>query len=129
MEQPVPLPQRFTNAAAAVLLACLVGSASPLLAQRGDVLTVLPDPVVRTASVRSTDAPKSINQSTMLFSSSKLLLPGWALSSPEAHAVLQGRLEQAIYVERGTMPGGRIMRLSEKPDDEAPYFAVVLVPC
>lgn len=109
MEQPVPLPQRFTNAAAAVLLACLVGSASPLLAQRGDVLTVLPDPVVRTASVRSTDAPKSINQSTMLFSSSKLLLPGWALSSPEAHAVLQGRLEQAID-ERFTVFGGYARR-------------------
>lgn len=39
------------------------------------------------------------------------------------------RLERAIYVERGTLPGGRIMHLSEKPDDEAPYFAVVLVPC
>lgn len=40
-----------------------------------------------------------------------------------------GRLDQAVYVERGTMPGSRIMRLAEKPDDEAPYFAVVLVPC
>ncbi len=43
--------------------------------------------------------------------------------------VRAGRLEQAIYVERGTMPEGRVMRLSEKPDDAAPYFAVVLVPC
>ena len=40
-----------------------------------------------------------------------------------------GRLDRAIYVERGTMPGSRVMRLAEKQDDEAPYFAVVLVPC
>jgi precorrin-2/cobalt-factor-2 C20-methyltransferase len=33
-----------------------------------------------------------------------------------------GRLARALYVERGTM------RLVDKPDDTAPYFAVVLVP-
>jgi len=38
------------------------------------------------------------------------------------------RLARAIYVERGTMAGGLVMRLADKPDDEAPYFAVVLVP-
>ncbi|HMR33136.1 MAG TPA: precorrin-2 C(20)-methyltransferase [Geminicoccaceae bacterium] len=40
-----------------------------------------------------------------------------------------GRLDRAIYVERGTMPGSRVVRLADKSDDEAPYFAVVLVPC
>ena len=40
-----------------------------------------------------------------------------------------GKAERAIYVERGTMPNGRFMRLADKPDDAAPYFAVVLVPC
>jgi precorrin-2/cobalt-factor-2 C20-methyltransferase len=39
-----------------------------------------------------------------------------------------GRLGRAIYVERGTMADGRAMRLVDKPDDCAPYFAVVLVP-
>jgi precorrin-2/cobalt-factor-2 C20-methyltransferase len=39
-----------------------------------------------------------------------------------------GRLGDAIYVERGTMANGMVMPLSIKPDDRAPYFAVVLLP-
>jgi precorrin-2/cobalt-factor-2 C20-methyltransferase len=39
-----------------------------------------------------------------------------------------GRLDRAVYVERGTMPEERIVRLADKPNDEAAYFAVVLVP-
>ena len=39
-----------------------------------------------------------------------------------------GRLGEAIYVERGTMVTGKSMRLSEKLDDTAPYFSLVLVP-
>jgi len=39
-----------------------------------------------------------------------------------------GRLPRAIYVERGTMAEEKMIPLSAKPDDEAPYFAVVLVP-
>jgi precorrin-2/cobalt-factor-2 C20-methyltransferase len=39
-----------------------------------------------------------------------------------------GRLQRAIYVERGTMENAAMMRLAEKKDDAAPYFAMVLVP-
>jgi precorrin-2/cobalt-factor-2 C20-methyltransferase len=39
-----------------------------------------------------------------------------------------GRLARAIYVERGTMENAAMMRLAEKKDDDAPYFAIVLVP-
>jgi len=39
-----------------------------------------------------------------------------------------GKLDRAIYVERGTMPGERIIHFADKTDDEAAYFAVVLVP-
>jgi precorrin-2/cobalt-factor-2 C20-methyltransferase len=39
-----------------------------------------------------------------------------------------GRLERAIYVERGTTPDAVVTRLADKPDDAAPYFALVLVP-
>ena len=38
-----------------------------------------------------------------------------------------GRLGRAMYVERGTMADAVIMRLADKPDDCAPYFATVLV--
>jgi precorrin-2/cobalt-factor-2 C20-methyltransferase len=39
-----------------------------------------------------------------------------------------GRLACALYVERGTMPESRALPLSEKMDNDAPYFAMVLVP-
>jgi precorrin-2/cobalt-factor-2 C20-methyltransferase len=39
-----------------------------------------------------------------------------------------GRLNEAIYVERGTMANAVVKRLNDKLDDEAPYLAVVLVP-
>ena len=39
-----------------------------------------------------------------------------------------GRLDQAIYVERGSHNGAVTMRLADKADDDAPYFAIVLVP-
>jgi len=41
--------------------------------------------------------------------------------------IASGRLENAIYVERGTMHNERLMPLAEKTDDCAPYFAIVLV--
>lgn len=39
-----------------------------------------------------------------------------------------GRLAEAIYVERGTMAAMKTARLADKPDDDAPYFSIVLVP-
>jgi precorrin-2/cobalt-factor-2 C20-methyltransferase len=39
-----------------------------------------------------------------------------------------GRLPHAIYVERGTMSEEKLIPLADKTDDDAPYFAVVLVP-
>jgi precorrin-2/cobalt-factor-2 C20-methyltransferase len=39
-----------------------------------------------------------------------------------------GRVGCAVYVERGTMQNAVSMPLSDKRDDDAPYFALVLVP-
>jgi precorrin-2/cobalt-factor-2 C20-methyltransferase len=39
-----------------------------------------------------------------------------------------GLLARAIYVERGTMQGERIVPLSEGPDAGSPYFSMVLIP-
>jgi precorrin-2/cobalt-factor-2 C20-methyltransferase len=39
-----------------------------------------------------------------------------------------GRLDRAIYVERGTMANAAIVPLTDKLDSFAPYFAMVLVP-
>jgi len=39
-----------------------------------------------------------------------------------------GRLERAIYVERASGERERVMRLTDFDDDEAPYFALILLP-
>jgi len=38
-----------------------------------------------------------------------------------------GRLAEAWLIERGTMPGQRVMRLSDVEERDCPYFAIVLV--
>ncbi len=49
---------------------------------------------------------------------------------PKVRAALAeaGLLERAVYVERGTTADEVVMPLSEKRDDAAPYFSLVLVP-
>jgi precorrin-2/cobalt-factor-2 C20-methyltransferase len=39
-----------------------------------------------------------------------------------------GRFDDAIYVERGTMPGERVSRLSELGECAVPYFSIILLP-
>jgi len=39
-----------------------------------------------------------------------------------------GMAERAIYVERATMDGERVMPLCARSDDAAPYFSMILVP-
>ena len=49
---------------------------------------------------------------------------------PKVRAVLTalGRADRAIYVERGTMAGSRVLPLAEIADGAAPYFSMILVP-
>lgn len=49
---------------------------------------------------------------------------------PKVRAALgaAGRLDRAVYVERGTMAEGSVTALVDKADDKAPYFSIVLVP-
>ncbi len=39
-----------------------------------------------------------------------------------------GRLEDALYVERGTMANAAMVKLADRGEGEAPYFSLVLVP-
>ena len=48
-----------------------------------------------------------------------------ALAQAIAGEVRFDRLDRAIYVERGSMPGERIAPLTEVMDDSAPYFSIV----
>ncbi|WP_298428653.1 precorrin-2 C(20)-methyltransferase [Rhodoblastus sp.] len=82
-----------------------------------DVLTVLPGTMAQdalTESLRRTDA-------------AVIMKVGRNCAKVRQALRDSGHYERAIYVERGTMAGEKVMRLADKPDDAAPYFAVVLV--
>jgi precorrin-2/cobalt-factor-2 C20-methyltransferase len=83
-----------------------------------DVLTVLPATLPHAALVerlRHTDA-------------AVLMKLGRHLPKVRAALAEAGVLERAVYVERGTMAGERVIPLKDKPDDVAPYFSMVLLP-
>jgi precorrin-2/cobalt-factor-2 C20-methyltransferase len=88
------------------------------IAQGDDVFTVLPATLPETELVRRlSDANAAV-----------VMKVGRHL--PKLRRALQrsGRLQCAIYVERGTMAAEKMIPLASKADDDAPYFAVVLVP-
>lgn len=99
------------------LSGCWSAAGTPI-AQGDDILTVLPGTLPEDELARrlaGTDAAVVI----------KL---GRNLGKVRRALVNARRLERAIYVERGTMADGAVMPLADKPDDVAPYFAVVLIP-
>lgn len=88
------------------------------IVQGDDVLSVLPGTLELADLVRHLDTCEA----------AVIMKVGRNL--PKIRAALQqaGKLERAVYVERGTMANGRQMPLRDKSDDAAPYFAIVLVP-
>ena len=88
------------------------------LVQGDDILSVLPgtlDEVDLRARLEGTDG-------------AVIMKVGRNLPKIRGALELAGRLDSAVYVERGTMANGHSMRLIDKADDVAPYFAIVLVP-
>ena len=83
-----------------------------------DVLTVLPATLPADALARGLAATDA----------AVVMKLGRHLPKVRAALAEAGCLDRAVYVERGTMAGERVMPLAEKPDDEAPYFSMVLVP-
>jgi precorrin-2/cobalt-factor-2 C20-methyltransferase len=88
------------------------------IAQGNDVFTVLPATLPEDELVRRlADADAAV-----------VMKVGRHLPKLRRALGSSGRLARAIYVERGTMAGAKMIPLSAKSDDDAPYFAVVLVP-
>jgi precorrin-2/cobalt-factor-2 C20-methyltransferase len=88
------------------------------MAQGDDVFTVLPATLPESELARRlADADAAV-----------IMKVGRHL--PKLRRALQcsGRLDRAVYVERGTMADAKMIPLAAKADDDAPYFAVVLVP-
>jgi len=88
------------------------------IAQGDDVFTVLPATLSEAELARRlADADAAV-----------VMKVGRHLPKLRRALAASGRLARAIYVERGTMADAKITPLAAKPDDAAPYFAVVLVP-
>lgn len=88
------------------------------LAQGDDVLTVV------AGTLPEAELARRFRESNAL----AVIKVGRNLAKVRAALAAAGRLDRAVYVERGTMAGAVVARLADKPDDDAPYFAVVLVP-
>jgi precorrin-2/cobalt-factor-2 C20-methyltransferase len=87
------------------------------IAQGDDVFTVLPGTLCEDELARrlaDTDA-------------AAVMKLGRNLPKVRRALACAGRLGCAMYVERGTMADAVVMPLADKPDDCAPYFAMVLV--
>jgi precorrin-2/cobalt-factor-2 C20-methyltransferase len=88
------------------------------IAQGDDVLAVLPGTLAETELERRfADADAVV-----------IMKLGRNLPKVRRALARAGRLERAIYVERGTMANAVTLPLADKADDDAPYFAIVLVP-
>ena len=88
------------------------------IAQGDDVFTVLPATLPEAELTRRlADADAAV-----------VMKVGRHLSKVRRALAHSGRLARAIYVERGTMAEEKMIPLTAKSDDDAPYFAVVLVP-
>ena len=96
---------------------CWSATGVPIV-QGDDVLSVLPGTMAEDQLVRrlgDTDA-------------AVIMKVGRNLPKIRRALAAAGRLADAIYVERGTMENAVSLRLADKADDAAPYFALVLVP-
>ncbi len=118
------LHARLTPRFAAEIVAGVTGmsgcwsAAGMPIAQGDDVFTVLPATLPEAELARRlADADAAV-----------VMKVGRHLPKLRRALERAGRLPRAIYVERGTMAEEKMIPLSAKPDDEAPYFAVVLVP-
>jgi precorrin-2/cobalt-factor-2 C20-methyltransferase len=95
---------------------CWSAAGLPIV-QGNDVLTVLPGTLAEDELVKRLRQ----NEPTVVM---KL---GRNLPKVRRSLIKSDRLDNAIYVERGTMRNERLMPLALKADDSAPYFAIVLV--
>ena len=96
---------------------CWSASGLPIV-QGDDVLTVLPGTLGEdTLARRLADTDAVV-----------IMKLGRNLPKVRRALTAAGKLNGAVYVERGTMANAVAMPLANKADDEAPYFALVLVP-
>jgi precorrin-2/cobalt-factor-2 C20-methyltransferase len=96
---------------------CWTAAAAPIT-YGDDVLTVLPGTLDRTAlatHLKNADA-------------AVIMKVGQNLNKIRLALTDAGRVTDAIYVERGTMQGERVVPLAKLDDCAVPYFSIILLP-
>jgi precorrin-2/cobalt-factor-2 C20-methyltransferase len=88
------------------------------IAQGNDVFTVLP----------GTLSAKELERRLMDANCAVIMKLGRNLPKVRRALERAGRLDGAIYVERGTTVNAFAVQLASKTDDQAPYLSMVLVP-
>jgi precorrin-2/cobalt-factor-2 C20-methyltransferase len=83
-----------------------------------DVLSVLPGTLDRASLAKHLESADA----------AVIMKVGHNLQKIKEALVDAGRFGDAIYVERGTMPGERIVPLAELGDCAVPYFSIILLP-
>jgi precorrin-2/cobalt-factor-2 C20-methyltransferase len=96
---------------------CWSAAGTPI-AQGDDIFTVLP------ATLPEDELTRRFSETN----AAVVMKVGRHLPKVRRALKASGRLPRAIYVERGTMSDAKLVPLAAKPDDDAPYLAIVLVP-
>ncbi|MDM9620276.1 precorrin-2 C(20)-methyltransferase [Rhizobium sp. S96] len=88
------------------------------IVQGDDVLSVLP----------GTMAEAELQRRLVDTQAAVIMKVGRNLPKIRRALAASGRLSEAVYVERGTMANAAMVKLADRPDGDAPYFSLVLVP-
>jgi len=96
---------------------CWTAAAAPIT-YGDDVLTVLPGTLDRVALARHLEGTDA----------AVIMKVGHNIEKIRDALSATGRLADAIYVERGTMQGERVVPLAKLDDAAVPYFSIILVP-
>ena len=117
------LHSRFTGRAPVVVVpgisgmsGCWTASGVPIT-YGDDVLTVVPATLDET----------TLRQRLQSVDALVVMKIGRNLAKVRRALQAAGLAERAVYVERGTMAGEKVLPLADKSDDEAPYFSMILV--
>ena len=117
------LHSRFTGRAPVVVVpgisgmsGCWTASGVPIT-YGDDVLTVVPATLDET----------TLHQRLQSVDALVVMKIGRNLAKVRRALQAAGLAERAVYVERGTMAGEKVLPLADKSDDEAPYFSMILV--
>jgi precorrin-2/cobalt-factor-2 C20-methyltransferase len=96
---------------------CASAAGTPL-AWGDDILTVLP----------GTLGEEELVSRLQHVQAAVIMKLGINLPKVRAAITRAGLLTDAIYVERGTMNGEKVMKLTERDESDAPYFSMILIP-